>query len=147
MCIKAGVVSEVEAELMRFTTLQSDVVSPVFCPVLPLHWPQLITTHEKRCQWRCDPCGPIHYPTSCRLPPPGTTRTFKMMVRDSKGRGRVIKSEGEGKRNENTQCPEGGVSLWWRGWLTNAPNLWSVHDVLPHLGFCTSCGGQTNLEN
>lgn len=89
---------------MRFTTLQSDVVSPVFCPVLPLHCPQLITTHEKRCQWRCDPCGPIHYPTSCRLPPPGTSRTFKMMVSDSKGSGRVIKSEGEREmRTHNVQ--------------------------------------------
>lgn len=93
--------------------LQCDVVSPGFCQAPPLRWPRLITAHEKRWQWRWDPCGPIHYPASCTLLPPGTCHfhRFKVMVRDRNRGGRVIKWGGEGKRNEHRNYLLGGVTL------------------------------------
>lgn len=107
----------------------------------PLSWPRLITAHEKRWHWRCDPYGPIHYPASCTLPPQGKRHfhRFKVTMMDIKRRGRGIKWGGEGKRDEDSVCPQGDVTLRWRVWLTNALNLWSIQEPLSLSRVCGWC--------
>lgn len=150
VCIKGRVVAGVEAQLMRFAGaaawLQRDVVSPTF----PFRWPRLITAHEKRWQWRHDPRGPIHYPASCTLPSPATRRFHRFKVTAARaGKRRVIKWGGEGKRNEDTDGPRGGVTLERKVWLINALNLWSIHEILSLLGVSkdTSARGETWMSN